>query len=173
VEIVKNRIGHQIIGFRADHATKSTEEVGEILRAALPEDLLRFGLIPEMIGRLPVLASLEPLTEEILVQILIEPKNALAKQYKKLFKLDNVDLSFTKEALKAIAKQAIKRKTGARALRSILENLMLDIMYEIPTRQNVKKCIIDKQHVEQDAEFPIVSLLDTVEENEPAKEETA
>jgi len=173
VDIIKNRIGHQIIGFRADPKTKTTQEVGEILRTVLPEDLLRFGLIPEMIGRLPVIATLEPLTEEILVQILIEPKNALVKQYKKLFKLDNVDLNFTKEALNSIARKAIKRKTGARALRSILESLMLDIMYEIPTRQNVKKCIIDKQHVDQGAEFPIVSLLDTDERDEPIKEETA
>ena len=173
VDIVKNRIGHQIIGFRAEPSARSNQEVGDILRVSLPEDLLRFGLIPEMIGRLPVIATLEPLTEEILVQILIEPKNALVKQYKKLFKLDNVELSFTKEALKSIARKSVQRKTGARALRSILETLMLDIMYEIPTRTNVKKCIIDKQHVEQEADFPIVSLLDSEEEEVQAQEETA
>jgi ATP-dependent Clp protease ATP-binding subunit ClpX len=173
VDIIRNRVGHQIIGFRAEHKSSKTEEVGEILRSALPEDLLRFGLIPEMIGRLPVIASLEPLTEEILVQILIEPKNALVKQYKKLFKLDNAELSFTKEALQAIAKQAIKRKTGARALRSILENLMLDIMYELPSRQNIGKCIIDKQHVDRDADVSIVSLLDSADIPAPPREETA
>ena len=170
-DIIRNRIGHQVIGFRAEPKAKSSENLGEVLRKALPEDLLRFGLIPELIGRLPVVATLEPLTEDMLVQILIEPKNALTKQYKKLFKLDSVELSFTKEALRAIARQAMKRKTGARALRSILENLMLDLMYELPSTQSATKCIIDRQHVEQESEFPLVSLLDA--EKEVPKEETA
>jgi ATP-dependent Clp protease ATP-binding subunit ClpX len=133
------------MGIAADVFTdKEKAEQGEsILQKVQPDDLVRFGLIPEFIGRLPVAAVLEELSEEALVDILEKPKNALTKQYKKLFSFENVDLSFTDPALKAIAQEAIRRKTGARGLRSVIEEAMLDIMYEIPSMPNVKECIID------------------------------
>ena len=116
-----------------------------------PEDLLKYGLIPEFIGRLPVVATLEDLQEEHLIRILQEPKNSLIKQYEKLFSLENVKISFTQGAIKAIAREAIKRKTGARGLRSILEGIMLDIMYEVPSNPNIEECIIDEAVIEQKA----------------------
>src|SRR5699024_2651048 len=113
----------------------------------LPEDLHNYGLIPEFIGRLPVIASLEPLDDNALVQILTKPKNALVKQYEKLFEIDDVELEFEEEALVEIAKKAIERKTGARGLRSIIENIMLDVMFELPSRDDIQKCIITKDTV--------------------------
>jgi ATP-dependent Clp protease ATP-binding subunit ClpX len=121
--------------------------MGEVLREVQPEDLLRFGLIPEFIGRLPVIATLDELNMEALVDILKKPKNALVKQYQKLFEFENVKLRFTEGALMAIAKEAVKRKSGARGLRSILENIMLDVMYEIPSQTNVRECIISEEVV--------------------------
>jgi len=160
VDIINNRVGRQIMGFRAEKVEKNDRSIGETLRMTLPEDLLRYGLIPELIGRLPIVATLDPLDEDSLVKILVEPKNALIKQYKKLFMLDNVELNFTQDALRATARRAMKRKTGARGLRSILETLMLDLMFEVPSRQGVKKCIIDKNHVEKEGEIPHLSFLD-------------
>lgn len=145
-QIVKNRLGKKVIGFGAESAKEELED-NEYLSKVLPEDLLRYGLIPEFIGRLPVLASLEQLDEETLVEILTKPKNALVKQYKKLLELDNVELEFEEEALREIAKQAIERKTGARGLRSIIEMIMLDVMYDLPSRDNIKKCVITKESV--------------------------
>ena len=121
--------------------------MGEVLREVQPEDLLRFGLIPEFIGRLPVIATLDELNIEALVDILKKPKNALVKQYQKLFEFENVKLKFTEGALMSIAKEAVKRKSGARGLRSILENIMLDVMYEIPSQSNVRECIISEEVV--------------------------
>ena len=118
------------------------------MQQIIPEDLLKFGLIPEFIGRLPIMAALEKLTEADLVKILTEPKNALVKQYQKLLELDNVELEFDEEALNAIAKHAIARNTGARGLRSIIENVMLDIMYEIPSRDEISKVVITKDIIE-------------------------
>ena len=143
--IVKERLGEKVIGFGTNNK-KRNEELS-IMSQIIPEDLLKFGLIPEFIGRLPVMASLEKLTEEDLVRILTEPKNALAKQYKKLLSLDEVDLEFTPGALSAIANQAIERNTGARGLRSIIEHVMMNVMYEIPTREDVEKVIITKEAV--------------------------
>ncbi len=117
-----------------------------MLKEIQPEDLLKYGLIPEFVGRLPVIVTLEELDEEALVKILTEPKNALVKQYKELFKMDGVELEFEEEALKAIAQKAIARKTGARGLRSIIEETLLDIMYEIPSRDNIEKCLIKKRN---------------------------
>ncbi|MFW7394869.1 ATP-dependent Clp protease ATP-binding subunit ClpX, partial [Vagococcus fluvialis] len=135
--IVKERLGEKIIGFGTTN--KNRDEEASIMSQIIPEDLLKFGLIPEFIGRLPVIASLEKLTEEDLVNILTEPKNALTKQYKKLLSLDEVALEFTPGALNAIANQAIERDTGARGLRSIIEHVMMNVMYEIPTRDDVEK----------------------------------
>ncbi|OQA85377.1 MAG: ATP-dependent Clp protease ATP-binding subunit ClpX [bacterium ADurb.Bin236] len=160
VDIINNRVGRQVMGFRAEKVKKDEKSVGETLRMTMPQDLLKYGLIPELIGRLPIVATLDPLEEEALVRILVEPKNSLVKQYKKLFHLDGVELNFTVEAMKAIAKQAMERKTGARGLRSIIESLMLDLMFEIPSRPGLKKCIIDRSHVETKSELSLLSFLD-------------
>ena len=140
-KIIQRIIGEKTIGFNADIVSQNQDEE-EILRQIQPEDLLKFGLIPEFIGRLPAIVTLKELSEDALVRILTEPKNALVKQYKKLFEIDNVELEFEPEAIRAIAKQAIERKTGARGLRSIIEKVMTDIMYEIPSREDVAKCIV-------------------------------
>lgn len=144
--IVKNRLGDKTIGF-GTNASTSLDESKSLMQQVIPEDLLKFGLIPEFIGRLPILTALEKLTEEDLVRILTEPKNALVKQYKALLALDGVELKFTPQALHAIAEQAISRNTGARGLRSIIENVMRDIMSEIPSRDNVAKVTINKKTV--------------------------
>jgi len=146
-DIIKRRIGRNSIGFGANVNKKSRSE--EILSQLEPEDLLKYGLIPEFIGRLPVVATLHDLEVEHLVQILKEPKNALIRQYEKMFELENVKLSFTKDALNCLAKEAIKRKTGARGLRSIIENSMLDIMYDIPSDPNISEVEIDKETILQ------------------------
>lgn len=148
-KIIQNRIGQKSMGFGAEITSKKDMKVGELLKHIQPEDLLKFGLIPEFVGRLPVIVTLEELDEDSLVKILTEPKNALVKQYKELFTIDGVELEFEEEALRAIANKAIKRKTGARGLRSIIEEIMLDIMYEIPSREDIKKCIITKETVEK------------------------
>lgn len=133
----------KVIGFGADNKAADLEKE-DLLSKVLPEDLLRFGLIPEFIGRLPIIASLEKLDEEALVAILTKPKNALVKQFKKMLELDNVELEFEEEALSEIAKKAIERKTGARGLRSIIEGIMLDVMFELPSRDDIEKCVINK-----------------------------
>ncbi len=145
-QIIKRRLGEKVIGFGAD-PNKVEVEVGSMLSQLIPEDLLKFGLIPEFIGRLPILASLEQLNESALVQILTEPKNALVKQYQKMIELDNVKLTFEDDALIEIAKLAIERKTGARGLRSIIENIMLDVMYELPSREDIVECIVTKETI--------------------------
>lgn len=144
--IIKRRIGKKIIGFGMDQQNVNMKP-GEYLKLVLPEDLLKFGLIPEFVGRLPVISTLEPLDEKALVQILTEPKNALVKQYKKLLEMDQVELQFEPEALEAIAAEAIKRKTGARGLRAIIESIMLDVMFELPSREDVIQCTVTKETV--------------------------
>lgn len=145
-QIIKRRLGQKVIGFGSD-PTKGEIEEKDLLSKVVPEDLLKFGLIPEFIGRLPVIASLEPLDEEALIQILTKPKNALVKQYQKMMELDHVELEFEQEALVEIAKKAIERKTGARGLRSIIESIMLDVMFDLPSREDISKCIITKDTV--------------------------
>jgi ATP-dependent Clp protease ATP-binding subunit ClpX len=129
--------------------TEKDRRLGEVLRDVQAEDLLHFGLIPEFVGRLPVVATLNELNEEALVAILTQPKNALIKQYQKLFEFEDVRLRFTEGALRAVARQATKRKSGARGLRSILENVMLDLMYDIPSRDDVEECVINEEVIEQ------------------------
>jgi len=141
-KIISQRLDKKTIGFVAEIKSKQEKDISEILRNVQPEDLIKFGLIPEFVGRIPIVSTLTELDEEALIAILNEPKNALVKQYQALLKMEGVDLSFSKEALKAIAKEAMKRKSGARGLRSIMENVMLDIMYEIPDMDGVKECII-------------------------------
>lgn len=146
-KIVEQRVGGKSLGFGADIKTREERDIGELLKEVQPEDLLKFGLIPEFIGRLPVIATLSNLSLEALVDILKKPKNALVKQYQKLFELENVKLRFTEGALTSIAKEAIKRKSGARGLRAIMENTMLDVMYELPSQPNIRECIISEEVV--------------------------
>lgn len=144
--IIKRRLGQKVIGFGADPKQQEISSK-ELLSKVLPEDLLRFGLIPEFIGRLPVIASLEQLDEAALIEILTKPKNALVKQYQKMLEMDGVELEFEEDALKEIAAKAIERKTGARGLRSIIEGIMLDVMFDLPSRDDISKCIITKDTV--------------------------
>ena len=147
-KIIGDRLEAKSIGFGAHVAAPEERRTGELLRQSEPEDLLKFGLIPEFVGRLPVIATLEDLDVAALVKILVEPRNALVKQYKKLFELENVDLTFTDEALTAIAKKAIERKTGARGLRSIIEAILLDTMFDLPSMEGVSEVVVDKDVVE-------------------------
>ncbi len=149
--IVSNRRKTKSLGFGADIISKKEQQIGEILKDTQPRDLIQYGLIPEFVGRLPVIATLDDLTEEDLIRILKEPKNALIKQYKKMFTFENVELNFTKEALKEIAKEALKRQTGARGLRAILENIMLDIMFDLPSQSGLKECIITDEVISRAA----------------------
>ncbi len=146
-DIIRQRIGKKAIGFATE--IRSKEEEGDILSQVRVEDLIKFGLIPEFIGRIPVIATLQELDEDALVKVLTEPKNALIKQYKKLLAMDGVDLEFTEDAIREIAREAIARKTGARGLRAIVEEIMLDVMYEIPQAKGVKKVVIDKEVVQK------------------------
>ena len=148
-KIIQNRIGKKTMGFGAKIESPKEKDVGEILKQILPQDLLKFGLIPEFVGRLPIIVTLHSLDKQALMRILTEPKNALVKQYQMLFEMDDAILEFEDEALEAIAEKAIMRNTGARGLRAILEEVMLDVMYEIPSLPNVEKCIITKETIEK------------------------
>ena len=132
-----------MLGFGAAIKSREEKDIGQVLKDILPEDLLKFGLIPEFVGRVPVIVTLDSLDEEALMHILTEPKNALAKQYARLFEMDGVELILTEDALRAVAKEAIERKTGARGLRAIMEDVMLDVMYDIPSEEDIKACKID------------------------------
>ncbi|MBM7691968.1 ATP-dependent Clp protease ATP-binding subunit ClpX [Peribacillus deserti] len=151
--IIKRRLGQKVIGFGGDQKKEDVDQKS-LLTKVLPEDMLKFGLIPEFIGRLPVIATLEQLDEAALIEILTKPKNALVKQYQKMLELDNVDLEFEPEALNEISKKAIERKTGARGLRSIIEGIMLEVMFDLPSRDDIDKCII---------------TAETITENKPPK----
>lgn len=146
-KIIQKRTRVSTMGFGAEIQSKETKDVGEVLKNVLPEDLLKFGLIPEFVGRLPMVVSLESLDQDALINILSQPKNALVKQYNKLFEIDNVELEFTEDALKAIADEAIARKTGARGLRAIVEDIMIDIMFDIPSDENISKVIITESTI--------------------------
>ena len=143
-KIIETRTDKKSIGFNAEIGSEADKDLGQILHNVMPQDLMKFGLIPEFVGRVPVTVTLDMLDEDALVRILQEPKNALIKQYKKLFELDNVELEIEEEAARVIAKQTLERKTGARGLRAIMEKIMTDIMYEIPSEENIAKCIITK-----------------------------
>ncbi len=167
-KIIANRIGTKTMGFGAEVRSKESRNVGETLRLLMPEDLLKFGLIPEFVGRLPVTVTLDSLDEDALVQILTTPKNALVKQYQKLLELDGVQLEFKEDALKAVAQAALKRKTGARGLRSIIEEVMCNVMYDVPSRSDVSKCIVTKECILKKDE-PI--LVTSGERSKPKKKE--
>ncbi|CDQ18199.1 ATP-dependent Clp protease ATP-binding subunit ClpX [Halobacillus karajensis] len=173
-QIIKRRLGRKVIGFGSEQVADEAEKK-ELLTKVLPEDLLSYGLIPEFIGRLPVIGSLEQLDEEALVEILTKPKNALVKQYQKLFQIDHVELEMEEDALREIARLAIERKTGARGLRSIIEGIMLDVMYELPSRDDIEKCIITQETVTAENGRPKLILTDgTVEdENKQSPKESA
>jgi ATP-dependent Clp protease ATP-binding subunit ClpX len=155
--IIERRIGVKGLGFAADIQNKSDRKKGEMMREVQAEDLLHFGLIPEFIGRLPVVATLEELDEEALIAILTQPKNALVKQYEKLFEFEDVALQFTDGALGAVARKALSQKSGARGLRAILEHAMLDLMYELPSRDDVEECVVGEEVIEQGAK-PVLGL---------------
>ncbi|HCO29525.1 MAG TPA: ATP-dependent Clp protease ATP-binding subunit ClpX [Lachnospiraceae bacterium] len=151
-KVIENRTGKKEIGFTADVVKKEKKNVGELLRQALPSDFVKFGMIPEFIGRVPVTVSLDLLDEEALVRILSEPKSALVRQYKRLFELDGVQLEFEEEALRAIARKAIERNTGARGLRAIMESIIMDLMYRVPSDDTIESCVVTKEMVEDQGE---------------------
>ncbi|MBO5484391.1 MAG: ATP-dependent Clp protease ATP-binding subunit ClpX [Lachnospiraceae bacterium] len=159
-KIIGARIGQKSIGFNSEISDKQDENVGELFKQVLPEDFVKFGLIPELIGRLPINVGLDLLDEEALEKILVEPKNAITKQYQKLFELDDVKLTFEKEAIAAVAKRSIERKTGARGLRAIMESVMQNAMYEIPSNEDVVECIITKEAAVGEAEPTLVLKKD-------------
>ena len=159
-EIIDRRIGKRTVGFGSDVTAK--RKIGNILTIVEPEDLIKYGMIPEFVGRLPVVATLDELDESALVRILVQPKNALTKQYEKLLSIDNVKLRFTEGSLHAIARKAIERKTGARGLRAVLEEIMLEVMYEIPSRKEIRECIINEEVITR-KERPILLYEKTAE----------
>ena len=163
-KMIERRTEKSSIGFGATVHDKDEKTTGELLAQLEPEDLLKFGLIPEFVGRLPVIATLDDLDEKALVKILTEPKNALIKQYQSLFKMENVDLTFTKDACKAIAQKALDRKTGARGLRSIMENLLLDLMFDLSTIKDLTGVIINEKVVNGEA-APMLVYADEKQEN--------
>ncbi len=167
-KIIQNRIGKKTIGFGAE-LSRQEKDIGKILSQILPVDLLKYGLIPEFVGRVPIIVTLDALDEEALVRILTEPKNALVRQYQKLFEIDGVSLEFKEDALRAVAKEAIRRNTGARGLRAILEDIMLDVMYEVPSRHDIVKCVITKDVIAKKEE----PILVTEDRGKKKKEETA
>lgn len=158
-KIIQNRVGQKIMGFGADIKRQQEKAIGEILNMILPQDLLRYGMIPEFVGRVPIIVTLDALDSDALMQILTEPKNALVKQYKKLFELDGVDLEFMDDALHAISEEALRRNTGARGLRAIIEDVMLEVMYDVPSRLDVTKVVITKDVIEK-KEKPLLVTVD-------------
>ncbi len=158
-KIIQNRVGQKVMGFGADIKAKEEKKIGEILEMILPQDLLRYGLIPEFVGRVPIIVTLDALDKETLIKILTEPRNALVKQYKKLLELDGVDLEFMDEALDAIAEEALRRNTGARGLRAIIEDVMLEVMYEVPSRIDITKVLVTRDVIAK-KEKPLLVTVD-------------
>ncbi len=155
-EIIERRIGRKIVGFEADRGPDYKKQISEIMTHVQPEDLVKYGLIPELVGRLPIVSTLQDLDEQALMDIMIKPKNALIKQYKKLFEMEDVQLEFTSNALISIAKLAVERKTGARGLRAILEGVMLDIMFDIPSNPDIKKVIINEETIKNQSKPELI-----------------
>ncbi len=170
-KIIKTRTNTKAIGFNAELVQAEEKSIGEVLKDIMPQDLIKFGIIPELVGRLPVVVSLENLDEEALIRILKEPKNSLVKQYKKLFELDNVDLKFNDDALMAMAKAALERGTGARGLRSVMEKTMMNTMFEMPSDNTIKECIVTKEAVEGSTQPELIKKTEDLlpgETEEPA-----
>jgi len=170
-KIIQKRTGQTSMGFGAEIKSKQNLDIGELLKKLQSEDLLKYGLIPEFVGRLPVIVTLDALDEEALIKILTEPKNALTKQYQKLFEIDDVDIEFESDALELVAQKAIERKAGARGLRGILENIMMDIMYDIPSREDIEKVVITKDTVENGTQPTIVLKKANATKKKKSKEE--
>jgi ATP-dependent Clp protease ATP-binding subunit ClpX len=168
-KIIESRIGRKGVGFGADVRRSEDKDLGEVLAKVLPEDLLKFGLIPEFVGRLPVIGPVSNLDREALVRILVEPKNAVVKQYQRMIELDDVELEFTQDALEAVAEQALLRGTGARGLRAILEEVLLNVMYDLPSRSDVGKCVIDRQVVEDKVNPTLVPRAETPRAQRPRR----
>lgn len=166
-KIIERRIGQKSIGFGADIRKKEERQIGDLLRQIMPEDLLKYGLIPEFVGRVPVVCTLDALDEDALVRILTEPKNALVKQFKYLLEMDGTELEFQDEALRRIAQQALKQKTGARGLRTIVEKIMMEVMFDLPSEENIKKCVITPEAVEG-TEPPRLIRVDETDKEESA-----
>ena len=166
-KVIEARIGQKTMGFGADVKSKEKKKIGELLKHVLPEDLIKIGLIPEFVGRLPVVVTLDALDEDALINILLKPKNALVKQYQRFLEMDNVKLEFDDEALKVIAQEALKRNTGARGLRSIIEAAMCNVMFEIPSRDDIAKCTVTKEVILEKAE-PVLTLTDAKSTEESA-----
>lgn len=165
-KLINSRISEKVMGFGADIKSKEeSQNIGEILKHIQPQDLLHYGLIPEFIGRMPVQVTLDQLEVDDMVRIMREPRNALVKQYQKFFLMDEIELEFTEEALRAIAEKALERNTGARGLRSVVENTVLDIMYDLPSRPEISKCVITKEVIENGSK-PILEIEDELEEQE-------
>jgi len=171
--IIGKRIGKNSVGFGADIKSKKSIESSELLSQVMPEDLLSYGLIPEFIGRLPVVSAVHQLTREDLVQILLEPKNALVKQYQRFFNYDSVELVFTEDALWQISDKALERETGARGLRSIIEHALLDVMFELPSRKDVSKCVITKETIQRNLRPTLVTSAGHAVEIEEPEEQSA
>ena len=161
-KIIQRRVGHKGMGFGADVRSKLEKDVGSVFAQVMPEDLLDYGLIPEFIGRLPVVSAIHNLNREDLVRILTEPKNALVKQYERFFKFDNIELVFGLESLGAIAEKALKLETGARGLRSIIEQSLLNVMYELPSRGDVRKCVVTKETIEREIDPTLVTEAERI-----------
>jgi len=157
-QLIEQRVGNRGVGFGADIRRSEDQDVGRLLASVLPEDLLKFGLIPEFVGRLPVVSAVSNLDHDALMRILIEPKNALLRQYQKFFQFDDVDLVFTDDALESVADEALKRGTGARGLRAILEEVLLDVMYDLPSRTDVVRCVVDRGVVLEKMHPTLVTL---------------
>ncbi|MFR5029104.1 MAG: AAA family ATPase, partial [Coprococcus sp.] len=167
-KIIENRVGQKSIGFNAEVIEQSEQDVGQLLKQVMPHDFVKYGLIPEFVGRVPVAVTLDLLDEDALVRILTEPKSAICKQYKKLFELDGVQLEIEDDALREIAKEAMERKTGARGLRAIMENATLNLMYEIPSDPTIEKCVITKGVITGDEE-PVLTYRDPSEDTDLPK----
>jgi len=168
-KVVEQRIGKKSMGFVRPNETISKEKkIADLFRQIEPDDLVKYGMIPEFVGRIPVMAALEPLDEESLIAILTKPRNAIIKQYQKLLTMDNIQLEFNKEAISAIAQEGYRRKTGARALRGIVEELMLEVMYEMPSRDDIQRCIITKEMVEKRSTAELLVYPTTLVDQESA-----
>jgi len=161
-KIIKQRSGKKTIGFKTEEEVAAKPETENLLKTVETEDLLRFGIIPEFIGRVPVIATLENLSQEALVEVLTKPKNALVKQYRHLLRMEGADLIFTDEALVAIAEKALEKKTGARGLRAIIENCMLEVMYEVPSSTTIKEVVITPESIREDKKPVVVHRKEAV-----------
>src|SRR5438128_4126804 len=173
-KVIERRIGHKGVGFSAAIAPKGERDTGEVFEHCLPEDLIEYGLIPEFVGRLPVMSAVHQLTREDLVSILIEPRNALVKQFQRFFSFDGIELVFSEDSLMAVAEKGLARETGARGLRSIVEEILLEVQFELPSRRDVKKCVVTKETVERGLTPTLVTEAAPEERDaEPLREESA